>query len=263
MLCAAKISMGIFKDNNGTHYFSAVELQAWRIVEDQSKSYTRKFVDTAHEHEVLEKLIEESKPAIKYYGDEAFFRNNHYLIFTPFRYPPLKWGSRFGTRPERALLYAAKDIETAMSEKAFYKLAFLQASEGNIGGTTLLSTAFKLNVESSQYIDLCAAPFKKYEDQISAKDNYEFSQNLGKKMRNNKVECFQYKSARSKKESNNIGVFSPKALVNNASIESTFVYFNCYSTKEVVEFSARSNPRDKTIFPATDFLVDGRIPLPP
>lgn len=125
MPCEAKISMGVFKENNGIQYFSQIKLQAWRIVEDQSRSTTRKFVDTVIEHEVLEQLIDESKPAIKYYGDESYFKNCHYLVFTPFPYPPLKCGARFNVRSERALLYAAKALETAMSEKAFYKLAFL------------------------------------------------------------------------------------------------------------------------------------------
>jgi hypothetical protein len=256
--------MGIFQDSNGDKYITEIQLQTWRIVEDQSKSTTRKFVDSSYEHDLLEKLIDESKPSIKYYGDEKYFKNCHYLIFTPFRYPPLKWGSRFGGRWERGIFYSALDIETAMSEKAFYKLAFLQASEGNIGGKTLLSTAFKTNIESSHFINLCEAPFKVYEKKISAKDSYHFAQALGKEMRDAKVETFQYRSARSQKAGNNIGVFSPKPLVNNSNLEKTFEYFNCYATKEVVEFSTRTQPKTtRFIFSAADYMINGRMPMPP
>ncbi len=256
--------MGVFKDSNGMTYIAEVALQAWRIVEDQSRSTTRKFVDSSLEHDLLEKLIDESKPVIKYYGDEAYFKKCHYLIFTPFRYPPLKWGSRFGSRWERGLFYAALDLETAMSEKAFYKLAFLQASEGNIGGKTLLSTAFKLNVESTQFINLCETPFMAYEKAISAKDNYIFAQTLGKEMRDAQVECFQYVSARSTSGGCNIGVFSPKALINNSKLEKTFENYNCYATKEVVEFSTRTHSSPaQYIFLAQDYLVNGKMPMPP
>lgn len=256
--------MGIYNDCNGEKYLVEAKLEAWRIVEDQSRSTTRKFVDTSLEHDLLEKLIDESKPEIKYYDDEVYFKKCHYLIFTPFRYPPLKWGSRFGSRWERGIFYGALDLETAMSEKAFYRLAFLQASEGNIGGKTLLSTAFKTNVESAHFINLCKIPFKTHKNKISAKDSWTFSQALGKEMRENKVECFEYISARSKKEGHNIGVFSPKALINNSKLEKTFEYYNCYATKELVEFTSRThvNPSHYT-FSAQEYLVNNKMPLPP
>lgn len=263
MPCGGKVSMDLWGQVNGSKYLTEAKLNSWRIIDDQSSSTTRKFVDTSEEHDLLEGLIEQSKPKVKYYNDEKYFKNLHYLLSTPFRYPPLKWGSRFGTRQERSLLYSSLDLSTAMSEKAFYRLAFLQASEGNLGGKTVSFTAFKIYVSSNKYIDLCEKPFDSFDEHISSKTNYEASQALGSQMRDNDVECFQYKSARSLDNGLNVGVFSPKALRNNKNLERTFEHLNCYSTKNSVEFSFK-NRKDKPtyIFLAEKFLINGSIPLP-
>lgn len=255
--------MTIWKSTNGINSITSTKSNTYRIVEDQSKSTTRKFVDTALEHELLEKLLDESKPSIKYYDDEKDFHHLHYLLYTPFRYPPLKWGSRFGTRWERGLLYTSDNLNTAMCEKAFYKLAFLNASDGNIGGKTLPCTVFKVALNSKRFVDLCTVPFASFINQISDKQSYRFSQPLGTAMRTDNIECFQYASARTS-DGNNFGVFTPKALGKNAQLEKSFVYYNCYATKEVVEFTPKhSTHAANHVFDIEQFLVKGKLPLPP
>lgn len=241
--------MSLWTQLKGQNYFSNYKVTAWRIVEDQSKSTTRKFVDTSAEHDLLESLLEKNKPNIKYYGDEHYFKDLHYLLFTPFRYPPLKWGSRFGSHIERGIFYCSLALETAMSEKAFYKLAFFKASEGQLGGKTVSYTAFRINIASERFISLCHPPFDAYHAQISSKENYETSQALGREMRLAQVECFQYKSARCSQKGSNVGIFTPKALVDNRQVIRTFLYLNCYATKEVVEFSFKHRDNlGKSIF---------------
>lgn len=68
--------------------------QVYRMVESQEKVATMTLVDT------LDELIEETKPSIRHQ------KPRHYLIQTPFRYPPLKHGSRFGSRFEPSIFYA-------------------------------------------------------------------------------------------------------------------------------------------------------------
>jgi hypothetical protein len=53
------------------------------MVESQEQIATRGYVDTLAEQSVLEELLEESKPA---YPDKT--TDLHYLLKTPFRYPP-------------------------------------------------------------------------------------------------------------------------------------------------------------------------------
>ncbi|MDI7027707.1 RES family NAD+ phosphorylase, partial [Pseudomonas aeruginosa] len=64
----------------------------------------------------LEELLESSKPPVPADAEPL-----HYLLKTPFRYPPLRWGSRFGRRHEPSLFYAALKLETAMAESAYYR----------------------------------------------------------------------------------------------------------------------------------------------
>ena len=65
-----------------------LQLVAWRAVEAQHQVSTRKLVDTAAEQELLEELIETAKPP------DITGGRVHYLLSTPFRYPPLRHGSR-------------------------------------------------------------------------------------------------------------------------------------------------------------------------
>ncbi|MCS5709740.1 RES family NAD+ phosphorylase [Candidatus Berkiella cookevillensis] len=243
--------------------FSDISINSYRIVEDQSRSTTRKLVDTLEEHDALERLIDENKPKMKLYNDGEYFKNLHYLLMTPFRYPPLKWGSRFGLKHERSIFYSAASIDTAMAEKAFYLLAFLNASDGNIGGKTKNLTSFKAHIKSQRYIDLCSSLFKEHEGNISSKVDYKFSQSLEHEMRNKDVECFRYMSARDPIRGYNYGVFSPRVLSRNSDLDKTFTYYNCYFSKDIVEFTYKNKfNQEKRVFPKAIFLVDGSLPRP-
>src|SRR5688572_23792731 len=115
---------------NGAAFISNIATDAYRVVESQHLSATRKLVDSVEEHEALEVLIEHSKPKIPK-GPE--FKRLHYLLFTPFRYPPLKHGSRFGKISERSLWYGSLELETALAEVAFYRFYFLLGSSAALG----------------------------------------------------------------------------------------------------------------------------------
>lgn len=91
----------------------------YRIVESQEEVATRSLVDNLQKQEVLEHLLEESKPK-RLPGTEEL----HYLLATPFRYPPLPWGSRFGGIAESGIFYGSKTVGTALAEAAYYRLLF-------------------------------------------------------------------------------------------------------------------------------------------
>ena len=99
--------------------------KAWRVVEAQHVVSTRKLVDSHDEQELLEELIEPSKPRLP---DMQGFHGLHYLLSTPFRYPPLPHGSRFATRTERAVWYGSSRVRTAFAETAYYRLLFLDGT---------------------------------------------------------------------------------------------------------------------------------------
>ena len=247
---------------NGISRMELMTETVWRVVEDQSRSSTRKMVDSTAEHELLEKLIEDSKPKFIYQKSESAFEGLHYLLSTPFRYPPLKWGSRFGQRHERNLFYASLSLETALCEKAFHRLNFLLASSGNIGGKSVNCTAFKINISTKRGIDLCKKPFVDFRERISSPLSYHDSQALGAAMRSDNIEAFMAYSARSKENGKNLNIFTPRAFAQNKLLEKTFQIFSCYSTKHSIEFYTILNSMNSPIvFKAEMFYIDGQFPI--
>src|SRR3546814_15761180 len=82
--------------------------EAWRMVEAQHAAATMKLVDGIEEQLLLEEMIEAAKPPLP-----AAARGLHYLLATPFRYPPLPSGSRFRAAGEPGVFYAAAPLPTA------------------------------------------------------------------------------------------------------------------------------------------------------
>src|SRR5476649_1977021 len=122
------MAVDVWNSCKGKNEIRMIKNTAWRIVEAQEVTATRKLVDSFEEYKILEGLIESQKPLLRV--EEL---NIHPLLYTPFRYPPLKYGSRFGKRSEPSLWYGSLSIESVMSEKAFYQLNFLRACQINLG----------------------------------------------------------------------------------------------------------------------------------
>ncbi len=94
----------------------------WRLVEAQHVVATMKLTDTLDEQEILEDLIEASKPPMP-----AECRSLDYLLSAPFRYRPYPHGSRFRRANQvEGVYYAAEAVETAVAEVAFYRLLVLR-----------------------------------------------------------------------------------------------------------------------------------------
>lgn len=89
----------------------------WRIVEQQSRPATMALVDTLAEQDVLEQVIEASKPRLP-----AACAGLDHLLATPFRYRPAGRGSRFRRAEGFGCFYAAEASETAAIEAAFWLL---------------------------------------------------------------------------------------------------------------------------------------------
>ena len=188
----------------GKSRLTFLQLAAFRVVEDQYKIITRRLVDSAGEQERLEQLIESVKPPVPM--GPAWTRLN-YLLSTPFRYPPLAHGSRFGTRRERGIWYGSETVDTALAEVAFWRLRFLNRTAAVIISEAGF-TSFSVRLRSSHAVDLTARPFRNYQDRISSATSYADSPALGTDMRNDGVEFCRYFSARDPKKGLNLAVFS-------------------------------------------------------
>ncbi|WP_244918350.1 RES family NAD+ phosphorylase [Legionella gratiana] len=205
-------------------------MEPWRIVEDQYSSSSRDLVESSEEHDLLEKLLDNSKPQV--------VNNKHYLVFTPFRYPPLEYGSRFGNTYEPSLWYGSLSQQTAFAEVAFYRLKFFDDTLANLEYIEIRMTAFKAYIQTKNGIDLTQSPFQKHQDKISSKTNYEHSQLLGAEMREAKVDAFIFASARDKNAGENVAAFTPDVFkIKNKEYITNMQNWRCIANKNIIEFS--------------------------
>jgi hypothetical protein len=231
-------------------------LSPWRVVEAQHQVSTRKLVDSADEQILLEELIDRAKPP---YTTPARL---HYLLATPFRYPPLRHGSRFGRRHERGIWYGSSTRRAAFAEISYYRLLFLEGSAATLEPVTAQLTAFTARARSARGIDLTAPPFDAHRRAIASPTRYDASQALGAAMREANVELFRFPSAR-EPGGVNIGVFSPSVFGNAKPRD--FETWHCTATREHVELTRRdfaSWAREMFSFERRAFLVNGVLPAP-
>jgi hypothetical protein len=227
----------------------------WRAVEAQHQVSTRKLVDTLDEQALLEELIDRAKPP------EVTRGAMHYLLFTPFRYPPLLHGSRFGTRQERGIWYGSESRRTMFSEVAYYRFLFLEGTAADLGAVTTQLTAFTARMHTQHGVDLVAPPFDAHRRTIASRTSYDATQALGAAMRAASVELVRYPSARDVEGGVNVAAFTP--AVFGSSKPRGFETWHCRATREQVEL-AKSDyfKRDSFTFERAAFLVNGRLPSP-
>lgn len=221
--------MNIWAVCEGDQCKKNMSLEPWRVVEAQHILSSRDLVDSWDEHDVLEALIESTKPLVQ--------QEKNYLIFTPFRYPPLKYGSRFGRVFEPSIWYGSLALETAFTEVAYYRLKFLNDTSGDLGYLDISMTAFTAFLKTSNGIDLSGHPFDKFLEKISNKNTYEDSQLLGTIMRSQSIDAFIYTSARANNNAKNVGVFTPNVfrMKQNQYIANQQTWL-CLANTEVIEF---------------------------
>jgi hypothetical protein len=230
-------------------------IEAWRVVEAQHQIATRRLDATDAEQRLLEKLIEAVKPP------EPTRGRLHYLLFTPFRYPPLRYGSRFGRRTERGIWYGSERLDTAFAEVAYYRLLFLEGTTADLGVVDTALTAFRVALKTSAGIDLTAAPFSSYEAELADPASYGASQPLGSAMRESGVQAFRYRSARSAQLGANIGAFDPHVFGRRQPRE--LQTWHCTASRVRVEVVRRDYFRRSSLtFDRAQFLVNGVLPAP-
>lgn len=228
--------------------------QLWRMVESQSQVATLELVDTLQEQAILENLIESSKPPVTE-GAE----NLHYLLSTPFRYPPLHWGSRFGGRHESSIFYGSVEIVTVLAESAFYRFLFWQGMSLPPPEERLITQhdLFSARYSCDPGLKLQHPPFLSRVEEITDPESYAASQALGAHMREFNVQGFEFPSARCPQQGTNIGLFSPKALLGH--LPENQQRWVCETASKMVRFRGEGNLLE---FPIALFLVSGKFPLP-
>jgi len=162
----------------------------WRGVEAQHVIATLKLTDSRAEHEVLENLLEASKPAIP---EEA--EGQHFLVFTPFRYRS-RFPSRFRRPTDPGVWYGAEELETACAEVAYWRWRFLMDSDGlREQALHTEHTFFQARVRG-RCVDLTAAPWKAATRAWTHKSDFKQCQVLGDEARAQDLAWIRYHAVR-------------------------------------------------------------------
>ena len=252
------MSPSIWTRCGGSSSFRRLACSPWRIVEGQRILSARKLVDSESEYEVLEALVNDAKPALP-----SGFARLDFLLFTPFRYPPLEYGSRFGGRHERSIWYGAEEPRTALAEAAFYRLLFFEGTKATLAPNTITVTAFQARIRTDAGVDLTAPPFSRHRLRIASRTSYADSQRLGSEMRQGGVEAFRYSSARSTGPGVCVGVFTASAFSSTSPLSTMQTWFCTVTPQRDVEYRREDVGAVRSfIFPRSGFLVGGLLPRP-
>ena len=249
------MSSSIWTRCAGGSELRALRLEPWRAVESQHHVSTRKLVDLDAEQQLLEELIDAAKPADRTGG------RLHYLLSTPFRYPPLRHGSRFGGRFERGIWYGAETQRTALADVAYYRLLFLAGTAADMGLVITPLTLFTAQIRTQRGIDLTVEPFSRHRADLTSPSSYAVTQQLGSDMRNAGVGAFVFTSARDPERGTCVAAFDPAVFGRRQ--PRRLEAWHCAATKSGVEFARRDyfHPASHA-FGRDTFLVDGILPAP-
>ena len=193
-------------------------LELWRAVEAQHVISTMVLVDTAAEQQLLEELIESTKPPPP--ADTAHL---HYLLFTPFRYPPFGRGSRFRGSADPGVFYGAEAIRTACAELGYWRWRFVSDSPALAGLEPKPQTVFSVSVQGSA-IDLRRPPYARRRKLWTDPNDYGPCQALADEARQDGVTLIRYESVRDPEHGGAAALLSPKAFARRKPVRTETWY---------------------------------------
>ena len=163
---------------------------AWRGVEAQHVVSTMRLVDTLREQELLEGLLEHSKPALP-----PSKTPKHYLLATPFRYRP-QHPSRFRRAGTLGLWYGAENLQAACAEVAYWRYRFILDSVPLLDSELLTEhTFFQARVQGAA-IDLTGVPWVEAKAAWTHGSDYTEPQKLADAAQDRGVQWICYESVR-------------------------------------------------------------------
>ena len=244
----------IWQQCQGPTHIGRLSGTLYRLVESQTFATTTTMVDTLDEQDLLEQMLDETKPD---YPDHA--QTLHYLLKTPFRYPPLDWGSRYGQKHQPSLFYGGKDTATVLAESAYYRLVFWHSMQSPPYKNKIVTEHCLFNVDyhTEKGINLCVAPFDHYHPQLTHISDYSHTQTLGTDMRQADVDAFEYPSARS--NGTCIALFTAQPFAQPKPQEMS--QWLCELTQQQVSFK-RIDENKLHKFPLAQFTSDNQLPMP-
>lgn len=248
--------MDIWQQTSARQQVTSITDDFVRIVESQQQIATTRIVDSLKEQAILEAMLEANKPLSHEKNKQL-----HYLLSTPFRYPPLKHGSRFGSRFEPSLLYGSKSVETALIECSYYRFIFWNGMTKAPKSKKFITehTLFAGRYFSEKCLQLQHPPFEQYQDNLRNPASYADTQQFGSAIREAGIEVIEYMSARDANRGINVALLASQALIVNEPLYKS--QWICSTTANNVRFVSRDDSKVYG-FNITYFNVDGVLPSP-
>ncbi|MFK8029739.1 MAG: RES family NAD+ phosphorylase [Gammaproteobacteria bacterium] len=224
---------------------------AWRVVEHQHTHATRKLVDTQQEQQLLEDILDSSKP--KYPESVAHF---DYLLKTPFRYLPVnRYGSRFRRAGSReGVFYASAKLPTALAETAYYRIRFFKATTSKqLPRPRAQLTAFTIAYSASAHINLSRPPLNRDAVQWTSQTSYQQTQNLADTARRAEVDLIAFESVRDINRGLNLALMNPSAFQKPGPIDRQTWYFYLSPVEAHFSRAHATGPEDHCTFDRAQF----------
>ena len=201
---------------------------AWRMVESQHIASTMKLVDTRDEQDVLESLLDQDKPARATDTSQL-----HYLLATPFRYSPLRTGSRFRAYADPGVYYAAESVRTAAAELGFWRWRFLMDAPSLERIGPVAHTAFNVKL-STTAIDLREPSFDLDLKRWRVSSDYASTQHLARVARQAEIGSIVYPSARDPEPAWCVALLFPSGFARKKPEPISETWYLAVSSEEVV-----------------------------
>jgi len=240
----------------GVNHTNKISGTLYRLVESQEQVATMGYVDTLDEQALLEEMLEQAKPVYL-----EGMQDYHYLLTTPFRYPPLQWGSRFGRVNEPSLFYAGCSPSVTLAESAYYRFIFLYSMEGVTEEGKIRSehSMFSVDYQTDIGVKLGSSPFNQYRTELTDPQDYSHSQQLGSDMRGAGIEAFEYESARDPNNDTCVALYNTSPFCQHS--PKNITQWLCETSLNEVSFK-QLDENNIIHFPIITFLVNGTLPLP-
>lgn len=200
----------------------------WRMVEAQHTASTMKIVDSEAEQDLLETLLEGSKPV-----PPATAEALDYLLATPFRYGPLRGGSRFRSVTDPGVFYAAESVGTAGAELGYWRWKFLQDAVDLGKLEPVAHTAFRAEV-STLVADLRKPPFSANNEAWRHPSDYSTTQAFARASREANIGGIIYQSVRDPHPAWCIALLTPQAFAKPKPHPATQTWWLSVNQNEVI-----------------------------
>ena len=211
-----------------------------RVVESQAVAATMRLVDTPQAQAILESALESSKPPIP-----LDCTGLHYLLSTPFRYPPSPWPSRFRGPTDPGVFYAAAHERTALAELAHWRLRVLLDAVDLSDLAPAPHTLFTVRVDA-QVADVTSVRPVARRMAILHPDDYGSAQQWARERRDRGDEAIRYPSVRDRPNGICWALLSPQVFASPPRIAGTWLVsvtrdgVSCRSATEARAYSFTS-----------------------